>query len=116
RKAYQLFAAAMAAAVDNGLIPVSPCRKVDLPQIETPEMRFLKPEEIKILAEAIDERYRAMVLTAAYSGLRFGELCALRVDRLDTLRRTIRVEESLAEVRSQFIFKAPKSEASRRTV
>lgn len=116
RKAYQLFAAAMAAAVDNGLIPVSPCRKVELPQIETPEMRFLEPEEIKLLAEAIDERYRAMVLTAAYSGLRFGELCALRVDRLDALRRMIRVEESLAEVRSRFIFKAPKSEASRRTV
>lgn len=44
------------------------------------------------------------------------ELCALRVGRLDMLRRTIRVEESLAEVRSRFIFKAPKSEASRRTV
>ncbi|MEX0863503.1 MAG: tyrosine-type recombinase/integrase [Acidimicrobiia bacterium] len=116
RKAYQLFAAAMAAAVENGLIPLSPCRKVELPQIETPEMRFLEPEEVKLLAEAIDERYRVMVLTAAYSGLRFGELCALRVDRLDALRRTIRVEESLAEVRSQFIFKSPKSEASRRTV
>lgn len=32
------------------------------------------------------------------------------------MRRTIRVEESLSEVRSQFIFKSPKSEASRRTV
>jgi integrase len=116
RKAYQLFAAAMAAAVDNGLIPLSPCRKVELPQIETPEMRFLDPEEIKLLAEAIDERYRVMVLAAAYSGLRFGELCALRVNRFDPLRRTLRVEESLAEVRSQFIFKAPKSEPSRRTV
>jgi integrase len=116
RKAYQLSAAALAAAVDNGLIPLSPCRKVELPQIETPEMRFLEPEEIKLLAETIDEQYRAIVLTAAYSGLRFGELCALKVERFDARRRTIRVEESLAEVRSQFIFKSPKSEASRRTV
>jgi len=116
RKAYQLFAAAMAAAVDNGLIPLSPCRKVDLPQIDTPEMRFLEPGEIRLLAESIHERYRAMVLAAAYSGLRFGELCALRVERFDALRKTIRVEESLAEVRSQFTFKSPKSEASRRTV
>jgi len=116
RKAYQLLAAAMAAAVDNGLIPLSPCRKVELPQIETPEMRFLEPEEVKLLSETIEGRYRVMVLTAAYSGLRFGELCALRVDRFDALRRTIRVEESLAEVRSRFIFKSPKSDASRRTV
>lgn len=116
RKAYQLFAKSMAAAVDNGLIALSPCRKVELPQIDTPEMRFLEPEEIKLLAETIDERYRAMVLTAAYSGLRFGELCALRVERFDALRRAIRVEESLSEVRSQFIFKSPKSDASRRTV
>jgi integrase len=79
-------------------------------------MRFLDPEEIKVLAQAIDERYRVMVLTAAYSGLRFGELCALKVGRLDALRRTIRVEESLSEVRSEFTFKSPKSEASRRTV
>ncbi|CAN5870976.1 site-specific integrase [soil metagenome] len=116
RKAYQLLAAAMAAAVDNRLIPLSPCRKVELPQIKTAEMRFLDPAEVKLLAGSIDEQYRAMVLTAAYSGLRFGELCALRVERLDALRRTIRVEENLSEVRSQFIFKSPKSDASRRTV
>lgn len=84
--------------------------------LEKPEMRILEPEEIKLLAETIDERYRAMVLTAAYSGLRFGELGALRFDRFDALRRSIRVEENLSEVKSEFIFKAPKSDASRRTV
>jgi integrase len=68
------------------------------------------------LAEAIDERYGAMVLTAAYTGLRFGELAALRTERFDALRRTLRVEESLAEVRGQYLIKPPESEASRRTV
>lgn len=116
RKAYQLLSAALSAAVDNGLIPLSPCRNVKLPKLEKPEMRILEPAEIKLLAETIDEGYRAMVLTAAYSGLRFGELCALRFDRFDALRRSIRVEESLSEVKSEFIFKAPKSDASRRTV
>jgi integrase len=116
RKAYQLLSAALTAAVDNGLIALSPCRKVSLPRLEAPEMRFLEPEEVKLLAESIDERYRAMVLAAAYSGLRFGELCALRTDRFDALRRTLRVEESLSEVRGEFNFKSPKSDASRRTV
>lgn len=116
RKAYQLLAAALSDAVDNGLIPLSPCRNVKLPKLTSPEMRILEPAEIKALAGAVDERYRAMILAAAYTGLRFGELAALRIERFDALRRTIRVEESLAEIRGQFMVKSPKSDASRRTV
>ena len=116
RKAYQLLAAAMSSAVDNGLIPVSPCRNVNLPKLTSPAMRILDPAEIGALADAIDGRYRALVLTAAFTGLRYGELAALHVDRFDALRKSLRVEESLAEVRGEFVFKAPKSHASRRTV
>lgn len=116
RKAYQLLAAALSDAVDNGLIPLSPCRNVKLPKLTSPAMRILEPAEIKALAGAVDERYRAMILAAAYTGLRLGELAALRIDRFDALRRTIRVEESLPEIRGQFMVKPPKSDASRRTV
>jgi integrase len=115
-KAYQLLAAALSSAVDNGLIPLSPCRKIELPRLETAEKRFLDPDEVDLLAEAINERYRVMVLAAAYTGLRFGELSALRTERLDLLRKTIRVEESLSEIRREFVFKGPKAAASRRTV
>jgi integrase len=111
-----LLAAALSDAVDNGLIQLSPCRKVKLPKLTAPVMRILEPVETKALAEAIDGRYRAMVLTAAYTGLRFGELAALRTERFDALRRTVRVEESLAEVRGEFLVRPPKSEASRRKV
>lgn len=116
RKAYQLLAAALSDAVDNGFIPLSPCRNVKLPKLTTSVMRVLEPAETKALAGAIDERYRAMVLAAAYTGLRFGELAALRTERFDALRRTVRIEESLAEVRGEFLFKPPKSDASHRTV
>lgn len=116
RKAYQLLAAALTSAVDNGLLPITPCRKVKLPKLVTPEMRILEPGDIDALAEVIDGQYRAMVLAAAYTGLRFGELCALRAERIDFLRKSVRVEESLSEVRGEFVFKAPKSKASRRTV
>jgi integrase len=116
RKAYQLLSAALSSAVDNGLIPVSPCRGVKLPKLLPPVMRMLEPWEIEDLAQAIDERYRAMVLAAAYTGLRFGELAALHIERFDALRKTMRVEESLSEVRGEFVFKPPKSDASRRSV
>ncbi len=117
RKAYQLLSSALDAAVDNGLIPLSPCvGTASSKGCGDPVMRILEPDEIETFAETIDERYRAMVLTAAYSGLLFGGRAALKIERFDVLRKTVRVEESLAEVRSEFIFKAPKSEASRRTV
>ena len=116
RKAYQLLAAALSSAVDNGLIPVSPCRNVKLPKLTSPVMRILEPAEIGALADAIDEKYRALVLTAAFTGLRFGELAALHVDRFDALRKSLRVEQSLAEVRGEFVFKGPKTDAARRTV
>jgi integrase len=89
---------------------------VKLPRLRNPEMRILEPGEIKVLAERIDPRYRAMMLTAACAGLRFGEFCALRIERFDALRRTVRVEANLSEVRGEFYFKEPKSDASRRTV
>jgi integrase len=117
RKAYQLLAAALDAAVEYGLIGRSPCRGVTLPKPEaTADIRYLEASEINLLAEAIDHRYSAMVLTAAYTGLRFSELRALRVDRFEALRRIVRVSSSLVESRGQFYFDEPKSEASRRTV
>ncbi|MDF1596316.1 MAG: tyrosine-type recombinase/integrase [Acidimicrobiia bacterium] len=98
RKSYQLLAAALDAAVESGLIGRSPCRGVKLPKLETTaEIRFLDAAEINLLADAIDSRYSAMVLAAAYTGLRFSELRALRVDRINALRRTIRVAASLVE-------------------
>ena len=80
------------------------------------DIRFLNAAEVNALANAIDVRYSAMVLAAAYTGLRFSELRALRVDGFDALRRTIRVIESLVESGGAFYFEEPKSEASRRTV
>ena len=46
------------------------------------EKRFLAPTEVEQLATAMRDRYRLVVLTGAYTGLRFGELAALRIDDL----------------------------------
>ena len=116
RKAYQLLAAALDAAVGSGLLARSPCRSVKLPKLVPQEMRLLDPAEINLLAETIDPRFSAMILTAAYTGMRFSELRALRIDRFDALRRTVRVMASLVEAKGHFSFVQPKSEASPRTV
>ncbi len=116
RKAYQLLSAVFEAAVTSDLIARSPCRGIKLPKDAREEMRFLSPEEIEKLADAIDPRYRALVLAGAYTGLRSGELFGLKVNRLNMLRRQLRVVENLTEVNGQVWLGPPKSKASRRTV
>ncbi len=77
RKAYELLARIFTAAVDSGLIARTPCRGVKLPKIEQSDKRFLTPAEVQHLANTIDPGFQALVLTAAYSGARFGELAGL---------------------------------------
>jgi integrase len=116
RKAHQLLAAALEAAVGDGLIPKTPSRGVSLPRLDNPEKRFLTEAEVSALAAAIRPRYRALVLTGAYTGLRPGELFALRVGNLDLLRRILRVTETLRRTGGRIGFGPPKSRAGRRTV
>lgn len=116
RKAYQLLSAVFNSAVNSDLIPRSPCRGIKLPKDVKEEMRFLSAEEVEQLADAIDPRYRALVLTGAYAGLRPGELFGLKVNRLDMLRRQLKVVEALTEVSGKIRLGPPKSKASKRTV
>lgn len=115
-KAHQLLAGAMQAAVDAGLIASSPCRNVPLPQVERHEMRFLTHAEIARLADAMDERYRALVLVLAYGGLRIGEAIALRPSRLLETRRELEVAETAAWVKGHAHLGPPKTRAGRRRV
>ena len=69
------------------------------------------------MAAAIEGRYRVMVLLAAFTGLRFGELAALQRRDIDLEKQFVRVQRSMAEPNSgKLEIKAPKSEAGIRTV
>ncbi len=76
RHTYQLLGRICNDAVTAGLIARTPCRDVNLPKIQDTEKRFLSPTEITRLANTIDHRYKALVITAAYTGCRVGELIA----------------------------------------
>ena len=63
------------------------------------------------------DRYRAAVILAATTGLRQGEIFGLTVDRVDFLRRTVRVDRQLVTIQGQEpVLGPPKTEASRRSV
>jgi integrase len=56
------------------------------------------------LAEAVGPEYRLVVLFLAYTGLRWGEMAALRIHRIDFLRRRVLVAESVTPVKGAMTF------------
>jgi integrase len=102
-------------AVKAGKIGTNPASGVELPKIEHREPRTLSPDELERLVDAMPDRWKAFVLVAAYSSLRFSELVGLRVDRLELPRNRLRVEEKITEA-GHLIAGTPKTERSRRTV
>ena len=65
------------------------------------------------MADAVGDRWRALVVTLAGSGLRIGEALGLQVSDVDFLRRTINVERQ--RMQSGHLG-PPKSKSSRRVV
>jgi integrase len=71
------------------------------------------------LALAVGARgdlYELMANTAAYSGLRWGELIALTVQQIDQAARVIAVDCKVVEVAGRLYLEAPKGRKSRRTI
>ena len=115
-KAYRLMKAVMGDAVEAGLIARSPCRIRGAGTETAPEIHVATPAQVAALATAVGPRWEALVFTAAYSGLRWGELAGLRRCDVDLMQQTITVSRKLAEVNGELSFGPPKSAAGRRTV
>lgn len=89
---------------------------------------WLTHKQLDRLAAAIDKRYRALVLVAALTGMRWGELAALRWDdlRLDAPLHDgavggpgrLRIARALSDPRrsGRGVEKGPKTEAGIRTI
>ncbi len=113
---YETLRAILNSAVDSDLLGRSPCRGIKLPVVVEDSGRALTPDEVEALADAIGERYQALVYTAVVLGLRWSELAGLRVGRVDFLRRTLTVAETLHEVEGKLVTEQPKSRASHRLI
>ena len=86
-KSYRLLSRILGTAIESGYLARSPCTIRGAAAEPAPEMRFATVAEVAALADAIRPRFRALVLVAAYTGLRWGELAGLRVKRVDLLHR-----------------------------
>jgi integrase len=98
----------------------NPCERVRWPRVrETADIRFLDHEELEALLAAVDvtakpfgSTDRAIFLTAAMTGLRQGELLALRWRDVDWMTKRIRVRRNY--VRGHW--GTPKSRSGERSV
>lgn len=73
-----LLSAAMRRAVEDGLINRNPAHRMRIVRTERKEMTFLTPVEFTALLAAAPAHYRPFLMALFGTGLRFGELTALR--------------------------------------
>lgn len=113
RNTFNVLRQVFVTAAGSGAIVLNPCRGVRLPRSTRSEMLFLSPDDINRLAGAITPWFRTLVVFAAYTGLRAGEIGALRARRLNLERRVVEVRGSLAEANGRLVFGPTKTYASR---
>jgi integrase len=114
-KVYSLFAQMMKAAVKNRLIGHTPCEDIQLPKSPQSAHRyFTRAEADAILHELKDNpSIHALVELGLYSGPRYGEMAALRVDRVEWARKRIQIVDNWTK---KGIREHPKTSKSRREV
>jgi integrase len=100
-------------AVSWNYLSDHPVRGVKMPErtLKRPH-RYLTIEQVRRLIVVSDGLVRTIVLLAAMTGLRIGEILALRWGRINFVAATLRVEETCCEGH----FGTPKTKASRREV
>lgn len=113
---------ALKQAVNNGLLVRNVSEAVVLPERKQKERKFLTADEQNRLINSLkDEQQGFILLFALSTGLRRGELLALRWSNYDTEKRYISIKENLSRLKgedgkSHLTFTTPKTASSKRTI
>jgi integrase len=113
RNAWTLLASILESAVEYGYLPTNPARGVKFP-LKPVKLKptIIAGEDFLKLLRHLGEPYRTMVSMIAATGLRIGELLALRWSSLDLEAGTLAVRESVFEGQ----FQVPKTKRAQRTI
>ena len=113
-RAFGILRQILGMAVEDRLIPSNPAAGVKLPRRQHSPRGYLTHQQVQRLADEIGAQ-GLVVLFLAYTGLRWGEMAALRVQDFDMLRRRVSVTRGVAEVKGKLVWSTPKTN-ERRTV
>jgi integrase len=105
--AFGLLRQTLGAAVEDNRIPRNPCDGVRLPKRQHRDRGYLSHTQVAALAAAVG-RHPEVVRFLAYTGLRWGEMAALRVGDFDMLRRRVNVSRSVTEA-GRLVWGTPKT-------
>jgi len=98
-------------------IETNPLDRVDAPTYKRPPARAMTVEQVEALLRAArSHRLEALFVLAVTTGMRQGELFALRWDAVDLKRRTLSVTHSVQEIEGQLERIEPKTDTSRRRI
>ena len=104
-------------AVEEKLIHSNPAAGCRLPPIKGREMQVLTQEEMRrFLIQAKAEGMYELFLLDLTTGMRRGELLALRWDDLDFATGTLRIDKQICPVGGKLIVSEPKTKAANRTI
>jgi integrase len=113
KRAYNLMSSVMRAAVDDDILAVSPCRRIDLPAVAVKPPQWFTLDQAQAVLDELPPAWRTMCLLGFYTGLRWGELTGLHRRRIDHRRSRLFVVEVNTK---SGIKEYPKSSKSRREV
>jgi len=99
-------------AVKDRRLALNVARGVNLPRKRKKPRNYLTHGEVQNLAHDAGP-HRTLVLTLAYTGIRWGEAIGLRANSLDLVRRRVLVRENAVNVAGKIIPGTPKSHESR---
>lgn len=114
---HRVFKSALKHAVQLQLIIRNPADAVKAPKIKKSSITTLTVEQSAVLLEALrGGKLYWPVLIALTTGMRRGEILALRWKNVDFEKKTIRITESLEQTKIGIRFKAPKTEKTRAVI
>lgn len=117
RVSHGIVAAVFNDAVADRRVFESPCQRTTLPGVEPRVLVIPTAEQVAALHSAMTDEYQALVHLCAAAGLRQGEAFGLTVDRVDFLRREVKVDRQLLRAKGDTpAFGPPKTSKSHRTI
>ena len=116
-KCYRLLRSILSTAVEDGVIVKNPCVIKGAGVEHSPERSVASIAQVYAIADAVEPRYRMLVLLATFASMRFGELAALTRSRIDLDTGLIDIRDAASELADgTLLIGQPKTAAGRRTV